>query len=1163
MDESDLKILESLACVRCGTHAQVTQGDDLLRYTCGQDGVRHVLTVRAPSEVEVPAGAADPLVGQTLGPCRVVRRAGSEGGLPLYHGLDVALNQPHAVRVLAGQGAHDRDQLQAFIQVGRMAAAVRHAGVATVIHLGRLEGGGLFTVGAPLEGEPFDQAAAGSRRLGPHGVLRVGRILAEALALLHDKRIVHRNVGPKSVYLLPNGTPQLRNFAFALGAAAAPDPLLVVGQAGYLAPEQATGGPVDGRADLYALGSLLYHALAGRPAFATGNLSDTIRAQLAGAPPDRAPLIHHAPREVADLILALLAVKPDDRPANARVVLDVLTAAEGATAPTAPKAEAKPAAFDPGAISLAEGPSAPPAAKPAAAPPAEEAVLPMKAGPSKRPRKEAVERPRASSASSLEFGSRPADAGPSASGEGRPKRPGAPEPKPEDEVGLAELILDSEKEGAGAATHGDALVEVEVAAPQPFWKRRPRLVKYGACGAAAAAIAIVAAILLQPGPTPPPDVSTGKGVAAKDGKKPTPKTDSAAQKAEAEAKIALGKFEADAKAKPPDVVLKDGDEFLAKYGKTSAAVAAKKLRDAAFATLREKEAQAKRLEEERLLGDQTKPYAARIAAADRFLKDYEGTKAADEFHKRRDVVVASAESNADGALKAARPEIDKLIAAKEYGAAFAKFTDLVAKYTGTPSGTLATTELADRQKKLGLVFEEKKKLAEGFVRRYAFASAAALYDDPLKTWKMPEFQKEAERAVATLRQRRTDLVKEYGEFLGPFEAAVSEGQFEEALAAARAAAGKAQDPVLKALFDGKAAEAEMLLRVLDRAVAGAKAQIQKAEADKAAGKGEGKVKVQRAGSGSGFPAAVSNPSRKGITVEMPGLSGEVAWDRLAREQIIDFAQAAPGETTPADHAAFGLMALTGGELKAAYAEFKAAAQDPAAQETVLECLRRNASKLAYVPSGEFLAGAAKDRKTLDGFFIGRYAVSQIEYAYFLQTVPGREPPTGWKGNQPLHGQEDPVVNVTWDDARAYAEWLGMRLPTALEWERAARGTDGRLFPWGEKFDRYAAVVAVPPAKPDPKVPPPRPHLVAVNRGSVKGFPLPLVHIVGNVRQWTSTPTLEPALGKQPTDYFAVGGSAEDTREEAVRAIFDPLRPDAKAHVEKRSPFTGFRLAWPR
>ena len=121
MDESDLKIIESLACVRCRTQAQVTQAEDLLRYTCGQDGVRHVLTVRAPGEVEVAADAPDPLAGQTLGPCRVVRRAGSEGGLPLYHGLDVALNQAHAVRVLAGQGAKDREQLQAFIQAGRLA----------------------------------------------------------------------------------------------------------------------------------------------------------------------------------------------------------------------------------------------------------------------------------------------------------------------------------------------------------------------------------------------------------------------------------------------------------------------------------------------------------------------------------------------------------------------------------------------------------------------------------------------------------------------------------------------------------------------------------------------------------------------------------------------------------------------------------------------------------------------------------------------------------------------------------------------------------------------------------------------------------------------------------------------------------------------------------
>jgi len=1161
MDESDLKIVESLACVRCRTQAQAAQAEDLLRYTCGQDGVRHVLTVRAPGEVEVPAGA-DPLVGQTLGPCRVVRRAGSEGGLPLYHGLDVNLNQPHAVRVLAGESARDRGQLQAFIQAGRMAAAVRHAAVATVIHLGRLEGGGLFTVGAPLEGESFGQAVGGSRRLGPHGVLRVGRILAEVLALLHDKRIVHRNLGPKSVYLLPNGTPQLRNFAFALGAGAAPDPLLVVGQPGYLAPEQATGGAVDGRADLYALGSLLYHALAGRPAFSAGNPADIIRAQLAGGPPDRAPLIHHVPREVADLIVGLLAAKPEDRPANARAVLEVLAAGEGATSPAAAQAAAKAesAAFDPAGISLLEAQPAPPAT-PA---PAEEGVLPMKAGPAKRPREEAVERPRAASAAALEFGSRPAAAAQPAPGQARAPRarpapkPEPAKPKPEEEVGLAELVLASEKREAGGASKQEALVNVEVIAPPPFWRRRPRLVKIGAIAAVAVIAAIVALLLRQP--SPPPVVSTTQGGSTKAGPKSTPKSATAAQKAEA----ALAKLEADAKAKPPEVVLKDSDEFLAKYGATSAAVAAKKLRDAAFATLREKEAQAKKPEMDRLLADASKPYADRIAVADAFLKDFGGTKAGEEFHKRRDEAVARAESDAEKALETATPEAEKRIAAKEFGSAADLLTGLVAKHAGTRAGTLAATQLGGLQKKLSALFEEKKKLADGFVRRLAFGDAVALYDEPLKTWKVPESQKEAERAVAVLRQRRAAIVKEYGEFLGQFEPLVSEGQFDEALATAQAAAAKAQDPALKALCGGKAAEAELLLRALDRAIAGAKVQIQKAEAERAAGKGEGKVKIQKAGSGSGFPAIAASPSRKGITVEMPGMSGEVAWGKLAREQLIEFAQAAPGEVTPADHAALGLLALTGGELKTAYGEFKAAAEDAAAQETVLECLKRHASGLVYVPAGEFRAGTAKDRKALDGFLIDRYEVSAIEYAYFLRAVPGREPPTGWKGGQPPPGQEEyPAVNVTWDDARAYAEWLGMRLPTALEWERAARGTDGRMFPWGDKFDRYAAAIAVPPAKVDPKAPPPRPRLVAVNRGSVKGFPFPLVHIVGNAREWTSTPAADPGPGKQPADYLAAGGSAEDTKEDAVRAFVDPARPDCKAVADKRYPFTGFRVAWPR
>ncbi|MEM7346358.1 MAG: formylglycine-generating enzyme family protein, partial [Chloroflexota bacterium] len=92
---------------------------------------------------------------------------------------------------------------------------------------------------------------------------------------------------------------------------------------------------------------------------------------------------------------------------------------------------------------------------------------------------------------------------------------------------------------------------------------------------------------------------------------------------------------------------------------------------------------------------------------------------------------------------------------------------------------------------------------------------------------------------------------------------------------------------------------------------------------------------------------------------------------------------------------------------------------------------------------------------LDTYEIGRYPVTNIEYQAFVQLAP-HAPPAHWEKDQaPVELADHPVTNISWEDAVAYCEWLSgvtnstYRLPTEIEWERAARGTDARRFPWGE------------------------------------------------------------------------------------------------------------------
>lgn len=113
-------------------------------------------------------------------------------------------------------------------------------------------------------------------------------------------------------------------------------------------------------------------------------------------------------------------------------------------------------------------------------------------------------------------------------------------------------------------------------------------------------------------------------------------------------------------------------------------------------------------------------------------------------------------------------------------------------------------------------------------------------------------------------------------------------------------------------------------------------------------------------------------------------------------------------------------------------------------------------QMVLVPAGKFTRGSshADDEKPgrsiyLNAFYMDKYEVTVGQYARYLKVTDMEEPPDWSIMNQPQH-QRRPVVNVTWEDAVNYCKWAGKRLPTEAEWEKAARGTDGRIYPWGNE-----------------------------------------------------------------------------------------------------------------
>jgi len=1105
MDGNELEVVEAFPCLECGAECAVGRQGDILLADCPRGCRRYALTVAAPAGA--PQKGPDPLVGQTVGPCRVMARLGVEGGVDLYGGLDVALNQTYSLLVLRGDAARDANRARDFVRMGKLAAAVRHTALANVTQLGRLPDG-LYAIAPALEGKPLERLLGAAQAMPLEQALRVGRRLADALSALHARRIVHRNVGPRTVWVSPDGEPLLRNFAFAVGPGAPPDPKLVVGQAGYIAPELLLGRAADGRADIFSLGALLYLMLTGGPVFPGASPAETLASQKAGPGDLRAALEPVAPPELVELVVGMLAENPQDRPREAGAVLEVLVAVKPSQAPS----PAPSLALDEAELAIVEptvGGEPPQAPEPTAPAPQDKELRDF-----------------------LDVVSQPSEPTPP-----EPQRgpaPAAPEPAP------APLSAEQERQLRLAAEPQVKKTEPE---PEPEEPERWTAGRKAAVAAGGVVLALILAWFIKLAflpPTRPPEPTRPRTTEKKTRKKrePTPQ-----ERAEANAKVELARLEILAKksARRPAEVIKQCDAFLEKFGKTAAAAKVRELRAEAQKALREAQAKAEVVKFRALFRDPRITHEQKLKTVADFLARYGDTEAARDLAKQRDAYLAAREAAAQHAMGRLRPDIEANLKASAYGKVISALAPLVAAYRDTKAGSAAARVVAELRARMAADFAAQKDAARQLVRQCRFAEAATKLEPALKVWQAPEYHREATELVALIRTRRAKVVADYAKLLEAFRQRVAGLKFAEALATTRQAAAKADHAAMKALADGLVADAETLGRLPARIAAGARAQA--AEAAKT----DGRIWLQqRLGK---FRALVKAVEDDGIVVEMPGHKGKLTWHDLPPQQLVEFARSAPNNTAE-DHRAIGLLALVAGSVEVAYEEFTAAADaDPTAVERVRRSLSRLLGGFVHIPGGKFLAGRRNEAVDLPGYLLGAREVTNAEYAFYLKAT-NRPAPPDWKDGAYRKGYDEfPVVNLTWEEANAYAAWLGARLPTVHEWERAVRGSEGRLYPWGDEFDPRRVNFA---RKTSRRL---YSRLMHATRHFSRHDTSPFFHLLGNAREWTATIVGSSREGK--TLRAVVGGSAADDQKALLPYNHGQQEADA------RDPFTGFRLAWPR
>jgi hypothetical protein len=264
--------------------------------------------------------------GVVLGDRFEVREPIGEGGMgAVYSGLDRTTRERVAIKIIQASSTRQLDAMHRFLREAASAAAVTHPAVVRMLHVDVSEDGMLFQVQELVQGVTLQQRIRAGHRWDPGIAARTISILCDALAAAHARGIVHRDVKPGNVMLTPLapgmklldfGIAKLYEDALSLDGGTRTGAIL--GTPAFMAPEQvASDFEVTDRADVYAVGVILFQLLTGKSPFGEATPRQTLLNQVLVTPPGARELEPQVPAEMAAFVATCLRKEPGERPAAA------------------------------------------------------------------------------------------------------------------------------------------------------------------------------------------------------------------------------------------------------------------------------------------------------------------------------------------------------------------------------------------------------------------------------------------------------------------------------------------------------------------------------------------------------------------------------------------------------------------------------------------------------------------------------------------------------------------------------------------------------------------------------------------------------------------------------------------------------------------------------